>query len=53
MPVKKTKGEVLKRYLSLMTNAQYDFIAKKAIKEKKTKGSVIREIIDYYIISNK
>lgn len=53
MPIKKEKIKPLYRFLSLITENQHSFIAKKAISEKKTKGQVVREMLETYINNNK
>lgn len=53
MPIKKEKHTPYYRFLSLITEDQHSFIAKKANGEKKTKGQVVREMLEAYIIKNK
>lgn len=53
MPIKKEKHKPFYRFLSLITEEQHTFIAKKARNDKKTKGQVVREMLEAYIINNK
>lgn len=52
MPIKKKK-ETYYRFLALITQDQHAFISKKAVKESKTKGKVVREMLEDYITNNK